>query len=521
VRLNRQGTAIRARLLGQGVPVAGSLILGGLLCVPSTQAAVRPAGPPLLLQSRPDERLTGPHQPAWVRRSSEELLLIWTSDLFDPSGAHKVAGIFGQRYDESLDEIGSRFLISPEPEVASDFDDVFPFGASTADGGFVVVWQGNDGQDGDFKGAFGQRFDSTASPAGTAFQANTTTEYYQLDPHVAAGADGGFVVAWSDYSYSGVADIFMQDFSQTGARVGAETHVAEMPVVPGQGRGAVTVASKDGHVVAVWDELPPPDSTSSDGIEVYARVLSGDPPPPSFQVNVATTGLQFHGDVVVRSDGSFIVSWADRPGTPDTTDARLRLFEADATPIEAVVPLGSAQQVADRPLLAVAPDDSTFVAVWTIGPRRSDGVGIVGQLFSPSGEPIGSPFTVVPTEESTDVSHPAVAYTDETHLVVAWMREFIPLSHSTPSVIEGQRYEIGFLGPTCGDANSSGFYEAADALVVLRTALDLAECDACICDLDGSGTVVATDALLVLKRAVGQAATLQCPACASAQAQSE
>jgi hypothetical protein len=193
------------------------------------------------------------------------------------------------------------------------------------------------------------------------------------------------------------------------------------------------------------------------------------------------------------------------------------LFAADGIALGSTISLDSPVQVADVPRLAGSPNDTTFVAIWTIGPRRSDGIGLKGQLFLGSGEPVGPPFTVVETEETTDVSYPAVTYLDDNHFAVAWMREFplVPDEPLRPTEIEARRFEIGFLAPTCGDANGSGFYEATDALVVLRSALALALCDACLCDLDSSGSVTATDALAMLKTAVGQTPTLACPPCAA------
>lgn len=55
-------------------------------------------------------------------------------------------------------------------------------------------------------------------------------------------------------------------------------------------------------------------------------------------------------------------------------------------------------------------------------------------------------------------------------------------------------------------------------LVILRGALDLAECYPCLCDVDDNGEVTATDALMVLHRCVGNPVDLTCPDPASAAA---
>jgi hypothetical protein len=66
----------------------------------------------------------------------------------------------------------------------------------------------------------------------------------------------------------------------------------------------------------------------------------------------------------------------------------------------------------------------------------------------------------------------------------------------------------------CGQPLSTGSGpSASDALFVLRAAIGLDTCDACVCDVDATGTVTAGDALLVLKRAVGENIAMACVQC--------
>lgn len=65
----------------------------------------------------------------------------------------------------------------------------------------------------------------------------------------------------------------------------------------------------------------------------------------------------------------------------------------------------------------------------------------------------------------------------------------------------------------CGDANEDGDVTATDALIALRTAVQSASCDLCVCDTNGSGSITASDALLILRAAVGQMVTMQCAGC--------
>jgi hypothetical protein len=61
----------------------------------------------------------------------------------------------------------------------------------------------------------------------------------------------------------------------------------------------------------------------------------------------------------------------------------------------------------------------------------------------------------------------------------------------------------GFVGSECGDATGDGRITAADAWVVLASAVKLGSfCTQPICDVDADGTVTASDAMRVLEHAI-------------------
>ncbi|CUJ87671.1 Cyclolysin [Shimia thalassica] len=99
------------------------------------------------------------------------------------------------------------------------------------DGGFVITWvsegNGTESQDGSGSGIFGQRFDVVGNRVGEEFQINTTTQYDQRSPEVAALPDGGFYVVWSSEGWTDFAGgIFGQRFDQEGVPVGGEEQIS-------------------------------------------------------------------------------------------------------------------------------------------------------------------------------------------------------------------------------------------------------------------------------------------------------
>jgi Ca2+-binding RTX toxin-like protein len=72
--------------------------------------------------------------------------------------------------------------------------------AALKDGGFAVVWADGSGLGGDSSvtGIKMQVFDSSGLKTGAEILVNTTTVGYQIDPQIAALADGRLIVTWRD-----------------------------------------------------------------------------------------------------------------------------------------------------------------------------------------------------------------------------------------------------------------------------------------------------------------------------------
>src|SRR5262249_31781723 len=90
-----------------------------------------------------------------------------------------------------------------------------------AGGGFLVSWTDTGTGDRDI---MTQRFDAAGAKIGSAFTVNTVLPGDQYAPAVAALSDGGFVIAWIDFSQS---KAFAQVFDAAGQRVGGEFAFAQ------------------------------------------------------------------------------------------------------------------------------------------------------------------------------------------------------------------------------------------------------------------------------------------------------
>ncbi len=249
-----------------------------------------------------------------------DFVVVWESqNLFNypPVGDHR--GIFGQRFDSLGTAQGTEFQVNSYTSTLTFSPDVAADGA----GDFVVVWTSRP-QDGDLTGVFGQRFASGGTAQGTEFQVNTYTtgfQSYSFDfsgrgPAVSSDAAGGFVVVWDNvqsYGYTGT--IKGQRFDSGGGRLGTEfevaSYTAQYDLQPDVASGS------GGDFVVVWGRtcfysVPPT-------VEAFGRYYdsNGSPMGSEFQVNTYTTGDQglsyiFGGNgsaVAAAPGGRFTVVW--------------------------------------------------------------------------------------------------------------------------------------------------------------------------------------------------------------------
>jgi len=95
-----------------------------------------------------------------------------------------------------------------------------------ASGGFVVSGHANDG---DYFGVFGRRYDSAGNALGAAFQVNTFTTGYQANSQVAVDTAGDFVVVWASEGQDGdLRGVFGQRFSTTPVPIPVTSREGDM-----------------------------------------------------------------------------------------------------------------------------------------------------------------------------------------------------------------------------------------------------------------------------------------------------
>jgi hypothetical protein len=326
------------------------------------------------------------------------LVVIWQGEDSDNKG------IFGRIFNADGTPVGADFPVNTTTigKQESPAVDVAP------DGSFVVVWQSPDFDD---KGIFAQMFLADGTPLGTEFRVNATETGKQDKPRVAVAGDGRFVVIWQaeDLDDRGV---FGQAFNAIGQPVGPEFRANTIEI--GKQDQPDLALAPDGSFIVVWK------SPDADGYGVFGQRfdMNGLPVGTEFQANSLWTGKQGEPRAAVSASGQFMIVW--RADIAGEKDVYARRYDASGVPlgVEFVVnSITSGKQ--DKPDVAMA-DDGRSMVVW-----KSDDLNkhISGQLFDAMGNPSGGELQF--SEPGTvSADRPSVSFApNAASFVVVWQAE--------------------------------------------------------------------------------------------------
>jgi hypothetical protein len=355
--------------------------------------------------------------------ASGNFVVVWSSYVRD--GNYR--GVFGQRYDSAGERLGAEFQVNSSRPSTTRFART-PSVAAAAGGDFVVVWTSDDGSD---TGILGQRFDNAGSKLGGEFRVNSYTTGRQAEPALATEADGAFVVVWERHFRGG---IFGQRYDAVGQPLGEEFHVSLTSPTPSSPSVA---ADPTGNFVVVWQG----DSGYPNVEDVFGQRFdsSGARVGSEFQANGGSgQGFQYFPSVATDALGNFVVVWQHfgyygvRYGIHgarfDSSGNRLGYFVADQN---RTVKHGDASVSSDAL--------GNFLVVWQSFGSDGDGNGVLGQRYDSAGVAQGNNFLVNSFTDRDQLS-PSVAATGPDQFVVAW-ESFV--QDGSGFGVFGQRFDFG------------------------------------------------------------------------------
>ena len=178
-------------------------------------------------------------------------------------------------------------------------------------GGYVITWtddnKGPGGATGDNSNNSikAQVFDAAGAKIGTEMLVNTQTELYQQNARTVALANGGFVVAWENWTpdYYQAQDVNAQIFTAAGARVGTELLLSD--ATSGWQASPRLTALDDGRFAVSW-------VTGYEEVRAQIFNADGQKSGTEISVNTATAGYQDSAQILAIGAGNLAVVWDDR-----------------------------------------------------------------------------------------------------------------------------------------------------------------------------------------------------------------
>ena len=273
---------------------------------------------------------TGNYQinPAVAVLNNSNVVVVWSS--FGEAGSDSMQDVYGQIFSQTGQKIGGEFLINQ----FTSYNQRNPAAAALAGGGFVVAWVSeqersaapNWGTNAAFYTAsalpgpsvdiYARLYKSSGVPMVNGV--GTTNEFLVnadsnpcASPAVAAGSDGGFMVAWgardaaiADNSW----DIYACSFSSTGVGGGpvrVNSHLYGDQYVP-------RISSIGADYLVVWTSLGQDGSREG----VFGQFVHGNGALVGGEFRVNTTTVNSQMQPAVTSDGGnqFLVVWTSFTG---------------------------------------------------------------------------------------------------------------------------------------------------------------------------------------------------------------
>lgn len=250
------------------------------------------------------------------------LVLTWT-DTSATGGDTSGMAARAQLFDFSGNKIGPEFLVN-DSTLNDQRDSVV---AALPGGGFVISWTdfSRTGEDSSLSAVRAQLFDASGAKVGGEMLVNTTVLGAQATPAVAAGANGGFLIAWRDAS-TGVASLRAQLFDGTGIKTGSELVIASGYIAEIRAAALPT-----GEYLLSWSSTTVLDGNGS-AITGQLSGAAGDKLGDPFLINGSIAGNQNGSAITVLSDGTLAAAWTDRPDSW-TAEIRMRLFVTTERPV--------------------------------------------------------------------------------------------------------------------------------------------------------------------------------------------
>ena len=267
-------------------------------------------------------------EPVVATLANGNVVVAWSS--YAQVSSTSMADVYAQMLTSGGSKIGGEFLVNQ----FTSYNQRSPAVAALTGGGFIIVWISEQERFTDATGppsvdVYGRLYNASGAAIGNEFLVNTGTNIC-AEPTVAAGSDGGFMVAWAEKDVVIVTnswDIFARPFSSAG--VGGTTRRVNTFTFGDQYSPKIAATGTD--YLAVWTSLG--QDGSQEG--VFGQVLHGDGTPWGSEFLVNTTVMNAQMQPCVASDGAgrFLAVWSSYVGGPNSFDLYAQRYAKSVPPL--------------------------------------------------------------------------------------------------------------------------------------------------------------------------------------------
>lgn len=354
--------------------------------------------------------------PAITRLPNGGYVVVWGS--LDTAQDGSGSAIKAQVFNANGQMVGSEFLVN-QFTAGNQFT---PQAATLSDGSFVVTWStGDTTRDGSGNAIAARRFDISGAPLGNEFIVNTSTTSSQFNPNITALANGGYMISWDDWNGF---DVRSQVFNADGTRVGNEFRVNSLLTANQEYSDLATLSN--GNVVAVWRTTNTADDGSGYAIKGRIFNASGTAVGAEFRVNAFTNGDQQSPSITALANGNFVVTWETWDTSRDGNSYAIvgQVFSASGQAIGSEFVANTLNAGMQREPVVTGLPDGGFAIGWTTYAPTADGSGsaISLQIFDAAGARVGTEMRV--NQLTTGAQFlPDIATLADGRIVTSWVSD--------------------------------------------------------------------------------------------------
>jgi Ca2+-binding RTX toxin-like protein len=373
-------------------------------------------GPEFLVNSATD----GSQQNSDIVALADGRFLVTWTDFEAQVGEFTGAVIKAQIFNANGSKAGGEFQVSQAGFLSQGQASV----AALADGGFVISWTdgSSNGEVPSGSAIRAQRYDADGNRVEGVFVVNTTTTGNQHEPAVTALDDGKFIITWRDESQTGGdtngSAVRAQIYDADGERLGDELLINSTKTRD-QSQPAITLLADGRFVVSYSDGSASGADASSAGVRAQIFNANGTKSGGEFLVNTLTNGDQFASTITALADGGFVISWTDfgaNSGAGSQADIRAQVFDANGVKVGAELLVNSSIPGIQSESSVAALADGRFVVSWT---DIANNVDIKAQVFNADGTKSGEEFVVNSTTISQQ-SGSSITVLEDGRFVISW-----------------------------------------------------------------------------------------------------